>query len=87
MRWPKKAKTFLMVLLVSSVVGSCGSIPEVKPYLISPKNNVCGEYYQSSKDPVEYKFKKWHPIEDCEGFFALSPEDVAALREYYKNNK
>lgn len=64
---------------------SCASFPRLTPYVLSLKNNVCGEYKvvkQTDACNIKYEFVRWHPISDCEGFFALSPEDIAALRSY-----
>lgn len=84
MTWQKMVLMFLMVLILNN----CAGFPEIHPYVLSIKNNQCGEYEIISKDKcdVKYKFKQWHPISDCENFFALSAEDVVKIREYAKSN-
>jgi hypothetical protein len=81
MKLLKLVPIFLMV--------SCASFPHLHPYALSIKNNMCAEYKvkkQTDVCSIEYVFVKWHPLSDCEGYFALPPEDIAALRDYQKGH-
>lgn len=85
MRLLKLVSSFL--ILVSLI--SCAQFPKLHPHLIvyQPDKSqlLCGEYEVVKQDNVcsiEYKFKQWHPIEHCNGYFSLPPEDIIALKNY-----
>ena len=76
------------MFLTATVVSGCVGFPKIAPHVISLKNGKCGEYeiiQGSNACDVSYKFKQWHPIEKCEGYFALSAEDVGKLKSYQKS--
>jgi hypothetical protein len=77
----------LNVVLTCLMTSGCTSFPKLHPHILSLKNSKCGEYkvvQQTDACNIKYEFVQWHPLEYCEGFFALPPEDIAALREYQK---
>lgn len=88
---PKPQKTYLMVVSLSLLflvflfltTGCAHDFPKLKPHLISMRTAQCGEFFEVTREPLTYKFKGWKPIIMCEGYFALSPEDVAAIRQWY----
>lgn len=84
MKLQKQVKIYLMGFLGVISLGACVSMPKFSPYVISLKNNKCGEYEVVKTDAcdIQYKFVKWHPLADCEGYFAISPEDINKLNEY-----
>jgi hypothetical protein len=78
---------WLRLVLICSmglVLSSCAHFPQIHPFLLSVKNGVCGEYSVDQKDAchITYTFVKWHPIQDCEGFYLLPPSDIAAIKEW-----
>lgn len=77
------------ISLMAAVLSSCkvSDFPEVHPHRINLKNGACGEYKEVSRKPLKYQFVQWLPIESCENFFAISPDETAALREYYDNHR
>lgn len=79
-------KTGLLFLMgLSLLVSSCAGFPELHPYILSLKNGQCGQYQEVKSSDVcnvQFVFVKWVPVAQCEGFFALPPEDIAALRSY-----
>lgn len=77
-----------MSLTVASLSG-CAGFPDIHPHVIRLKDGKCGEYEiirKSNACEIAYKFKEWHNIEKCEGFFALSAEDVGKLKAYQKSS-
>jgi hypothetical protein len=79
----KVVSLYLIALSLNLI--SCAHFPELHPFVLSLKNNKCGEYEvvkQSDACDIQYKFKAWHPLEDCEGYFSLPPSDVEALLNY-----
>lgn len=70
------------------LLNSCGGesdFPPLHMYLLNLKSAQCAEYAQGSV-PTDFTFVKWHPIADCEGFYALPPQDVANITSWYKTN-
>lgn len=85
MKSQKLAKIYSMVFLALSLsFVACSTMPKFSPYVISLKNGKCGEYEMVKSDvcDIQYRFVKWHPLSDCEGYFALSPSDINKLNEY-----
>lgn len=83
MRLQKLLKICLMAIIGTSA--GCANFPELHPHIISLKNGLCGEYEvvkQNDACDIEYRFKQWHPIEKCEGYFALPPSDITELKKY-----
>ena len=70
---------------MGAALSSCTSFPQLHPHILSLHNGLCGEYEvvkQIDACTIEYKFKAWHPLAECEGFFAIPASDVSALLEY-----
>lgn len=80
MRLLKMVKIFLM----ASLLTACESFPQLHPYVLSVQNGVCGQYSVNQIDPcnVIYTFVQWLPIEQCDGFFALPPSDIVAIKDW-----
>jgi hypothetical protein len=82
------SKQKLVKLLLTGAtlsLSACTSFPKLHPYALSVQNSKCGEYEivsQTDACNIVYKFKEWHPLSYCEGFFALPPEDIKALKTY-----
>lgn len=78
-----KKKLSLLCLMVSG----CVTFPRLHPHLISIKDDKCIEYVvQNQADACNITYVKsteW-PLDHCDVFTALPPEDVAALKEYQK---
>lgn len=86
MKLPRLAKKLL--ILISLSLSGCSGFPKLHPHLIAKdKSGVywCGEYEivkQEDACNIEYKFKEWHPLEKCNGYFSFPPEDISALKKY-----
>lgn len=81
MKLLRLANLFLTAILLNS----CAGFPKISPHVLSVKNGKCGEYEiekKSNQCNVRFKFKQWHPIEHCDGYFAISADDVAKIKEY-----
>lgn len=76
------SKSFWMASLLG-----CAHFPELHPHLIFLSASTCTEYAvvnQADSCNMTYiPIKDW-PIEHCDKFTALPPEDIAALKEYQK---
>lgn len=71
------------LLLLSLLLSGCASTLKPTPYVMSVKNRQCAEYKVVQDNPIQFAFVAWHPISECDGFFALPPPQAAeALREY-----
>lgn len=81
----KKKKKLSCLCLITSLLG-CQNFPKIRPHLISIKDGVCVEY-ECSQDSCNTTctLKKEWPLEHCDLFTALPPEDIAALKTYQKN--
>lgn len=64
------------------ILSACAGFPNLHPHKIVLANGLCGEYEQVSQRPVQFKFKEWHPIKDCDGFYAFPPKDIADVRAW-----
>lgn len=65
----------------------CTHFPEMHPHLISVKDGKCVEYQVESQTDacnIVYSLKQEWPLEHCDLFTALPPEDIAALKVYQK---
>jgi hypothetical protein len=57
--------------------------------IFDPKHNVlmCAEYEVVGTAPaVSFRFVRWKLLEECNGFFALSPQDMIQVRDWYNEN-
>lgn len=71
--------TGLLLLILSG----CQTTMKPTPYILAVKSGQCGEYSIVKDNPITFAFKVWHPIADCDGFFAIPADQAAeALREY-----
>jgi hypothetical protein len=73
--------------IVNILAAGCVGFPTLTPYILSVKNGQCGEYQSvgtESSCSENFQFVKWHPMSDCDGFYALSAQDVANLKAYQK---
>lgn len=85
------ALTFLMVV-VGSGCGHLrlpGNFPDIHPHVILPKSQRCGEYTVIRKSPftVSDRPTKYKPLSQCTGYFAIPPEDAAAIRVWYDGER
>ena len=76
----KRACQLLTVLSLSS----CATTLSVNPYIISLKNQACGEYQIDQQDPLTFKFVKWHPLTDCDGMYAFSATQTTTILRKYR---
>lgn len=75
-----------MLSLSCLIISGCASFPNLHPHLISLKDNVCVEY-ECSQDACNTTctLKQEWPLDHCDLYTALPPEDIAALKVYQKN--
>lgn len=72
-----------LMSLMAIGLSSCTSDIVITPYLVSLKNNQAAEYAVSNPKPIQFKFVRWHPISDIDGYYCAPPEQVAEwLRQY-----
>lgn len=73
------------LLSLSFLMVSCAHFPELHPHLISIKDGKCVEYdcTQDSCNTTCTIKQEW-PMDHCDLFTALPPEDIAALKVYQK---
>lgn len=77
---------FLTLLILSNL--SCKSFPtppDLHPYDIDLEHGVCGEFKIVDKENMVFEFVKDHNISTCDGFFALSPEEMQSLKIYLRD--
>jgi len=79
-------KTFLIVLIIFLNL-SCvefPTLPDLHPHDIDLEHGLCGEFKIIDKDKLLFEYVQDHDLSKCNGYFALSPEDMQALKSYLK---
>lgn len=83
MKLLKLGRICSMALVLS--LSACASAPKPTPYLINLKTQTCAEYAVTKDSPITFGFIRWHPITDCDGYFAIPPKQAAEYLQAYRN--
>lgn len=59
-------------------------LPDLHPFDVDIEHGVCGEFRVVDKEKLTFEWVADHDLSKCNGFFALSPEDMNALKSYLK---
>jgi hypothetical protein len=78
---------FFILSLVVFCILSCASAPQVTPHVIDTQLQECREYKVVNTDTLEVRKVKDWPIQHCEGFWAIPPEEAALLKAWYLKQK
>ncbi len=78
-----------MSLLLSTVclLTSCDDAPPLTPHFIDTDIKTCREYVIIDEDNLTLAFKQSHPIEKCNGYFAIPGGEFKLWKEYLLKKK
>jgi len=77
----------MLVLTLATINLSCDGFPEppdLHPHDVDLVHQVCGEFKVVDKENLVFEFVQDHKLEKCDGYFAISPEEIQSLRLYLK---
>ena len=71
-----------LTLLAMFFLSGCAGVPEISPHVIDSDISECREYKIVNPDTLEVKKVKDWPIEHCNGFWAVPPEQARLWKEW-----
>jgi len=86
----KLAKPLATILMAIGLI-NCAQFPKLSPHIIAfdkkEQKWKCGRFkVVSQENACQIQFsdepEEWLPFEKCNGFYALPPSDITALKEY-----
>ena len=82
-------KVFLTIITCLSLIG-CNQLPKfpsISKYMIDTKSGLCAQFKLIDPENQIYKYIKSVPLADCNGFFAMSPDDERAVDNWVHDVK
>lgn len=82
-------KSFLTLAVLSISLG-CSQLkpfPSISKYVIDLPNALCGEFKLVDAEKQTYEYVGDHPIEYCDGFFSMSPQDEILVKDWILDAK
>lgn len=76
-------KNLLLIVALVSVFVSCDKPPKITPHVIDTDLMECREYEIIDHENFIIKFKESHPITKCNGYYSISAEEMANLKQYW----
>lgn len=82
-------KNFLILALLSTSLG-CSQLkpfPEISKYVIDLPNKECGQFKLIDPENQTYEYVGSYPIEYCDGFFSMTPQDEILVKNWILDAK
>jgi hypothetical protein len=90
MKYAERKLNLKLSCLILVLLSACAEQPKLTPYFIDTDLSECREYEVIDKENFKVQFKASHPIDHCNGFFAVPAKEAAEWKQYlleFKNGK
>lgn len=82
MKFERKKLSLKLSCLTLVLLNACAEPPKLTPHFIDTDLNECREYEIIDKENFTVQFKTSHPLEKCNGYFAVPAKEAAEWKRY-----